>query len=194
MSSGESSSVGEIDKTFVVAWDVNDPAKAGDPRYFWTEDDATRMRDTIAPVTAGAPRGASLLRLERDYPVDRQDGDPDAPEERFGARAHHGVRIAIEHFHAADPETTFLIVSHMTRPTSLTPTPLSPEVERIREELVAATEAGEEDSAEGLRARLRAELTTSGFRPRSELFAADENRATEVAPGVFVQDERPTRA
>ncbi len=67
-----------------------------------------------------------------------------------------------------------------------------PELEAIRKEWLAALAADDDDRAAELRRQLDASLKEHGFFKRNALSAWDPDRATEVQPGVFVQDERPS--
>ena len=112
-----------------------------------------------------------------------------APEPIWGPEI--VVRISLAPWRDADPEKTRFIISQTWRPTPEQQKAMS-QLPRGGDELRhawrAALAEGDEESADALREQMEEEL---GSVPFSELSAWDPQRAVEVAPDVFVQDERP---
>ena len=193
-------------QTQVVVWNVDDPAKAGDPRFWRSAEEVGRILRLAPPelasrlTKAGTPKGTTLAQLRREAGGDelerRMGGVPDdhwpkdgAPEPIWGPEI--VVRISLAPWRDADPERTRFIISQTWRPTPEQQKAMSQlprEGDELRRAWRAALAEGDEESADALREQMEEEL---GAVPFSKLSAWDPQRAVEVAPDVFVQDERP---
>jgi hypothetical protein len=170
-------------RTQIVVWEVADPAKAGDSRFWWTAEEVGRLRRVVPPehadrlAIAGTPKGRSLAAWRRETP----------PEPPF--------RVSLDHWRDADPDKTYLIVSATRGPTPEEEQReglaerLPPEIEDLRQAWVAALQSGDDDEPM-LREQLDAELEAIGHFRRGTISAFDPRKAVEISPGVFVQDER----
>jgi hypothetical protein len=178
-------------RTTIIVWEIDDPSKSDDPRYWWQADEIEHLRKLSSdmPDIAGRPRGESLGSLRR-----RAERD----EVELGG-VHGSVRIPLGHWRDADPERTYLIIMHVRRPTADEQEAMKAEwlswdfeVEMLRQEWLAAEGAGEHGEAAEARRRFEAALTQRGFRKACDSSPWDPERAHELLPGVFVQDERPS--
>ena len=184
-------------RTKIIVWDIDDPTKKGDPRYWWDEKQLSRLREFSPdmPDLSGKPKGQSLASLQRRADCGEVElGLPALPDGGQG----ESVRVSLSRWSDADPERTYLIVSHERRPTGEEQEairaqgfPWPPEVEAIRQDWLAALAAEKPDRAAELRRRLDASLKDHGFSKPGELSAWNADKATEIQPRVFVQDERP---
>jgi hypothetical protein len=109
------------------------------------------------------------------------------------------VRIPLDPWIDADPERTRFLIAHHRKPTSeeqrlpTTDLPWGEDEEAMRQEWLAADAAGDEERAADARRRLFDALAKLGFRKATDLSPWNPERATEIRPGIFVQDERPAR-
>jgi hypothetical protein len=184
-------------RTTIVVWDIHDPSKKGDARYWWDETEVARLRELSPdmPDLNGKPRGRSLAALRREAEDDEVElGWPELPD---GSPA-HSVRISLSRWRDADPESTYLIVTHGRRPTDEEQEVLRakgfpwPEaVETLRQEWLAAIAAQLTDRATELRQQLDAAFKEQGFFKFGDRSPWDPERATELQPGGVVQDDRP---
>ena len=184
-------------RTTIVVWDIDDPTKQGDARYWWDEAEITRLRELSPnmPNLSGKPRGRSLDSLQREA----EDGEvevgvPALPD----GRPAQSVRISLSRWSDADPERTYLIVTHGRRSTAEEQEvlrakgfPWPEEVEALRQEWLSALAAELPDRAAELRQQLDAAFKEHGFFKLGDRWPWDPERATEIQPDVFVQDERP---
>jgi hypothetical protein len=182
-------------RTLIIVWSIDDPSKKGDPRYWWEKDFLAGLRGGApdAPDLGGKPKGQSLASLQQR-----------AEESEFvwafpsgGAHEESRVRLSLEPWRDADPKRTYLIVSHQHAPIreqqaagKAEPSPWPAEVETVRQDWLAALAADEPEKATALRHELDAELKKHGFRKPGETSAWNPDRAIEIQPGVFLQDER----
>jgi len=179
-----------------VVWDIDDPAKAGDARYWWDEDEVSRLRELSAdmPDLTGKPRGRSLASLQREAESGTVElGVPELPD---GTPA-QSVRVSLSRWSDDDPERTYLIVTHGRKPTAEEQEalrakgfPWPDEVEALRQEWLAALAAELPAKAAERRRQLDTAFKEHGFFKFGERWPWDPERATEIQPGVFVQDER----
>jgi hypothetical protein len=184
-------------RTTIVVWNIDDPAKAGDARYWWDEVEVSRLRELSPemPDLIGKPRGRSLGSLQREADSGEVEiGVPELPDGRPAV----SVRISLSPWSEADPQRTYLIVTHGRSPTAeeqkdlrAAGLPWPDDVEALRQEWLAALAAELHDQAEELRQRFDAALKQHGFFKHGDRWPWDPERATEIQPGVFVQDERP---
>jgi hypothetical protein len=187
-------------RTQIVVWEIDDPSKRDDPRYWWAAEEVERLKglsDELPDLT-GRPKGQSLASLRQQaegdevelvHPIVRSGADHDVRR----------VRIPLTQWRDADPERTYLIVTHLRPPTDeeqdkrkAEGMPWPDEVEALRQEWLAAEAAGQGERATDARARLDAELAGLGFLKPRRISAWEPSRAVELRPGVFVQDERPS--
>jgi hypothetical protein len=181
-------------RTTIVVWEVDDPTKSGDPRYWWSEQEVARLREVWpdAADLTGRPKGYSLASLRKqavDGAVEWAFGRSDEPEE-------DRVRLSLAPWHGADPERTYLIVAHRRAATveerALSRVqPWPPAIEALRQEWLSALAAEDAERAGELKGRLDAAFREQGFLKPRETSPWDPARAVEAQPGVFVQDERP---
>ena len=185
-------------RTTIVVWHIDDPAKKADPRYWWDEVEAARVRETSpdTPDLTGRPRGSSVTSLLRRSGGGEVGFDllvlPDGRETET-------IRVPLRHFNGSDPERTFVIVAQMRSPTEqereeirARGLPWPPEVEALRKEWRGALAAEDNERAAELSVRLKAALAEHGFMP-SSLPTLLDGPAVEIQPGVFLQDQRPAR-
>jgi hypothetical protein len=141
---------------------------------------------------AGTPKGEPLREVDlsfRDFASKWSDGEGGSRP----PRAHIGAALA--HWRDADPDETYLIVEPGRGPGPDSPSLaelIPPEVEELRQDWVAALERGDDD-APALREQLDEEFATLGIRKVADFDAFSPSRATEIIPGVWVQDDRPAR-
>lgn len=194
-------------QTQVVVWNVDDPSKAGDPRFWWSAEDVGRTLRVAPPelasrlAVAGTPKGQTLAQLRSEAGGDefemRIGGVPDeywpageeSPEPLL--EPEQIVRFSLAHWRDADPERTRFIISHTWRPTPEEQEAMSAiprEGDDLRQAWVAAWTEGDEETAAALAEQMEEELGAISF---SKLSVWDPERAVELAPGVLVQDERP---
>ncbi len=181
------------DRTIVIIWDETDERVRDDPRYWWTEEEVARLRqlDPNIPVTAGRPKGQTLASLREKAEGGRIVWGP------FGERMSR-VEVFLSLWEDADSERTRFIVAHQRgtpleerdAPNSLLP----PAVEEARQMLRAAIKVGNEEQIAKSREQLTTLFREHGGRKATDLSPWDPERAVEIQPGVFVQDERPGRA
>ncbi len=185
-------------RTTIIVWEIDDPAKEGDARYWWDEREVSRLRELAPdiPDLSGKPRGQSLASLRRR--ADSDDVEIGVPDLLSGREA-RSVRLSLDHWSGADPERTYLIIAHERSPTEeeresarAKGIPWPPEVEAVRQEWLAALAAEDAERSAALRERLDAVFEEHGFWP-GHRSPWNHERATEIQPGVFVQDERPER-
>jgi hypothetical protein len=185
---GYSPAAGESHTTIIV-WEIDDPSKSDDPRYWWQADEVERLRrlSSDMPDITGRPRGESLGSLRR-----RAERD----EVELGGVS-GSVRIPLGHWRDDDPERTYLIIMHVRRPTADEQEamkaewpPWDFEVDKLQQAWLAAEGAGEHGTAAEARRRFEAALAQRGFRNARYSSPWDPERAHELLPGVFVQDER----
>jgi len=140
-------------RTTVIVWETDDETKVGDPRYWWTEADAERVRRLALdlPDPVGRPKGFSLASL-------RQQAENDQVEWIFGDTR---MRFSLSLWEEADPDRTYLIVGHQHKPTAEEQMIIDqegsrfpPEVEEVRQKLRAAVEAHNDEQAQELRDQL----------------------------------------
>ena len=74
-------------RTYVTVWEVDDPTKAGDPRYWWLPDEVDRLRLLVPPefadkvAVAGTPKGQTLVSVREEFGVDEEATfEPFAPD------------------------------------------------------------------------------------------------------------------
>jgi hypothetical protein len=116
-------------QTRIVVWSIDDRAKEGDPRFWWSEAEAEKMRRLSSPElldrvpNAGAPKGRSLASLRQQFGGD--DGElvaggasrvtlstGDEPTTAVGpGLPEYRVRLSLERWKEADPEKTYLIIN-----------------------------------------------------------------------------------
>jgi hypothetical protein len=107
------------------------------------------------------------------------------------------VRIPLDAWAEADPKRTRFLIAHYRRPSSeeqdLRKTDFlwGEEEEAIRQEWLSADAAGDEERAADARRRLFVALDKLGFGKATELSPWDPQRASELRPGIYIQDERP---
>jgi hypothetical protein len=195
-------------RTQIVVWDVRDPSKEGDPRFWWTPGEVGRMRRVAPPehavriTNAGLPKGRSLAAMRREFGGDEGvifDGPAHAAvqAELLGRPVPPApvMRLSLAHWRDADAQQTYLIVHYMRTPLpeeQSSHKPMPPELDQLRRDWVAALQAGDE-SEPMLRAQYEEESEAAGWFKYSRFNAFDERKASELSPGVFVQDERPGR-
>src|SRR5262249_20861376 len=148
-----------VDQTVLIVWEIDDPAKAGDARYWWSEEDAERLRGFMpeAPDLAGRPKGAPLGSLRAaDGAVELSIPDIDHDRE-------DRILVSIDSLREADPARTYVIVTHRRRASAeqIEP-PWPPEVEAMRREWVGALADQDTGRAHGLKRALDAELEALG--------------------------------
>jgi hypothetical protein len=183
-------------RTTIVVWNVDDPAKTGDIRYWWDEQEVSRLRELspAMPDLSGKPRGRSLASLQREAKDGEVElGVPGLPD----GSAVESVRLSLSRWSDADPERTYLIITHGRRPTAEEQEVRRAEgfrwpedVEALRQEWLAALAAESVDRAAELRQQLDTAFKEHGFFKFGERSPWNPERATEIHPGVFVQDER----
>jgi hypothetical protein len=107
------------------------------------------------------------------------------------------VRLPLLQWDEADPDRTYFIVSHQQRPTEEEQDgreaegfPWPGDAEADRQQWLAAEALGDQVRAAQAKQRFDGKLADMGFRKSRDLSAWDPVRATELAPGVFVQDDR----
>ena len=186
-------------RTQIIVWEIDDPSKRDDPRYWWTAEQVERLKALSDewPDLTDRPKGQSLASLRQQAEGDEVElVHPSALS--GGADAVRRVRIPLTQWHDADPERTYLIVTHHRRPAAeeqekrkVEGMPWPDEVETLRQQWLTAEAAGETHRATDARTRFDAELARLGFRKPREMSAWEPSRAVELRPGVFVQDERP---
>jgi hypothetical protein len=184
-------------RTTVVVWQTDDPGKAGDGRYWWLPEDVEllRKRAPEMPDFRGRPRGESLASLRRRS----QDGEVDLTLPPLpGQPDQTPVRLPLDQWRDADPNRTYFIVSHQRRPTDEEQEereaegfPWPGHAEAYRQQWLSAEALGDEVRAAEARRRFDVVLAELGFRKARDLSPWNPDRATELAPGVYVQDERP---
>ena len=60
-------------QTQIVVWNVDDPSKEGDPRFWWTAEDVGRNMRVAPPqlasrlARAGTPKGTRLATLREEF-------------------------------------------------------------------------------------------------------------------------------
>lgn len=198
MEIGYSPAPGES-RTTIIVWEIDDPSKKGDPRYWWVAKDTERLRrlSQDCPDLTGRPKGESLASLRS-----RAEGDvvelvhpalSDSPAED------RRVRVPLSQWRDADPERTYLFIAHQRRPTAdeqdaikARGMPWPDGVEALRQEWLAKEAAGDNEEAARARQRFDEALRPLGFRKARDISAWNPARAAELRPGVFVQDERPS--
>jgi hypothetical protein len=183
-----------------VAYDPStvDPTRKGDARYWWSAAEVGRLRRVVAPEfadrlsIAGTPKGRRLAALRSEFGAEEGvifDGGP-------MTQMAEPLRLSLARWRGADPEKTYLIISHVLGPSleerarSQLSDGLPVEAEDLRRDWVAALEAGDE-SEPMLREQLDAELESLGHLRHSDVLVFDPRKAVEVSPAIFVQDERP---
>jgi len=189
-------------RTHLIVWEIDDPSKRDDPRYWWTAEHVERLRAVAGepPDLTGRPKGQSLASLRQQaegdevelvHPLDPSGGVDDVRR----------VRIPLTQWRDADPDRTYVMITHARRPTheeqetrKAEVMPWPDAVEALRREWLAAEASGHTERATGARARFDAELHRLGFRRPRDLTPWDPSKAVELQPGVFVQDERPIEA
>jgi hypothetical protein len=185
-------------RTVVILWNADDTTKAGDPRYWWTEEETAKWRNHLpesSPDLAGRPKGqllASFLVSEGSDEVELVRPASEGTEERT-------MRFSIPRGAGANPERTYLIVQHQRRPNDAEQQELKqkgfpwPEtVETLRQEWLAALADKDDQRAGELRRELDAAFKEHGFRKPTDTSPWNPDRAVQVQPGVWLQDERPT--
>ena len=203
-------------QTHIVVWDVDDPSKAGDPAWFWSAEDVGALMRTAQPedagrlVMAGRPKGNSLASLRERHGGDEvelhagllpDERPADMPAERWAllsSRPGHTARFSLAPWRDADPRTTRFIISHCWQPkddelavnSGLGDQP--PELVEARKQWLAAIRAGDPSAGE-LRKQVDALMEEAGIHNFAGSGTWNEKRASELAPGVFVLDERPGR-
>lgn len=186
-------------RTTIVVWEIDDPTKRDDPRYWWNTDEVERLQTLSAdlPDLAGKPKGQSLASLQRRAAGD--DVELIHPGRAADAET-ASVRIPLGQWRDADPERTYLIIAHDRAPTGEEQEamkgkgpPWPNPVEALRKEWLEAEASGHDARSKNARERFDAALAELGFRKARDITPWDPERATELRPGVFVQDERPLR-
>ena len=185
-------------RTTIIVWEIDDARKQGDPRYWWLDDEVERLQKLSpeVPDLRGRPKGQSLGSLRA-----RADGDEvellHPAVDGLGEGA--PIRIPLTQWRDADPERTYLIVAHIRRPTPDEQDAINrrrprwPEwVESLRREWLAADTADGKEQAAQARQRLEEALTELGYRKAADLSPFSPEKAVELRPAVFVQDERPS--
>jgi hypothetical protein len=186
-------------RTKIIVWEIDDPSKQGDGRYWWLRADVQLLQGKMTdfPDLTGRPRGESLASLRR-----RADaGQVDLTRPRFPHDpAPKPAWLPLDPWMDADPERTFFIIAHQRAPTKEEQEerkaegfPWPGEAEAYRQQWLAADALGDKVRAVQARQRFDAMLAELGFRKARDLSPWNPERATEVRPGVFVQDERPSR-
>jgi hypothetical protein len=198
MNIGYSPAPGER-RTKIIVWEVDDPKKQDDPHYWWLADDVERLRKKAPdfPDLTGRPKGESLASLRRRANA----GQVDLTPLRFPHDpAPTPVHLPLDQWMDADPERTFFIIAHQRAPTNEEQEerraegfPWPGEAEAYRQQWLAAEALGDKVQAAQARKRFDAMLADLGFRKARDLSPWNPERATEIRPGIFVQDERPTR-
>ena len=185
-------------RTVVIIWNADDPTKAGDARYWWSDDEAARWRSHFPECSrdlAGQPKGqrlASFLVSEGSDEVELVRPALDRMDERT-------MRFSIPEAAKDDPERTYLIVQHQRRPSDAEQEelkhrgfPWPDEVEALRQRWLAAIADKDDERAAQLRRELDAAFEKRGFRKPTDFSPWNPDRAVEVQPGVWLQDERPS--
>lgn len=182
-------------RTWIVVWEIDDPVKVGDPRYWWDETQVASFRgqSSRVPDLAGKPKGQSVVSLRRSAHDESVELDllvlPEGVETEV-------VRVPSNHFRGSDPERTYVIVSRERAATTeereasaARGLPWPPEVEAIRQAWLAALATDDPVLVAETRKQLDAAFEEHGMIASPPL--GDAGRAVEVQPGVFLQDERP---
>jgi hypothetical protein len=147
------------------------------------------------PDLTGKPRGQSLASLRRRS----KDGEVDLTLPTLPGRPDPTpVHLPLLHWDGAEPDLTYFIISHQRQPTEEEQEELQAEgfpwpgeAEANRQQWLAAEALGDEVRAARARQRFDSQLADLGFRKHGDLWPWDPARATELVPGVFIQDERP---
>jgi hypothetical protein len=198
-------------ETRIVVWNVADPAKAGDPHFWWSADEVGWLLRTSAPgdasrlVRAGMPKGKTLAELRKEAGGNelrrRIGGPPSAPPDNPNLEVDldpslwgppHTVCIPLDPWRDADPQRTRFLISHTwNRPPGL-PSPVRhPEhVERLRQAWIEALKTGDE-SARSLREQLDEEMEAIGGFVLRPPRTWTPSKAVEIAPRILVRDDRP---
>jgi hypothetical protein len=179
--------------TIIIVWEPDDPARRGDPRYWWDTHEVARLRQLSAdlPDLEGKPKGQPLASL-------REEADGETVQLHFPG-SEKSVRLSLTPFRDADPHRTYVIIEHRYSPTEaeqgalkVQGPPWRREAETMRQAWHAATVAGDDDRAAKLWEAFDTELRKHGFRTATEASPWNPRNAAEVQPGIFLQDERPT--
>jgi hypothetical protein len=178
-------------RTYIRLWDTRDPAKAGD-NFYWL--DGLKSADGS---TRSGPNGQELGA----FLAQARDGTIELRVPARGARPGCVVQVPVALFPQAEPDRTRVTVSHIYL---FTPeeraarhegagggrSPLPAEVEAAREDWAAAVTRSDSQASEQARRRFYAGRERHGFAPFRPVWPRE---AVEVAPGVFLADERPTQ-
>jgi hypothetical protein len=186
--------------TRIILWEVDDPSKLGDPRFWWpteqpfTLSDGRELRGPkgISLAKLRARSGSDEIELDVLPPSIRADRPADATSE--GVRK---VKISTADWGGSDPQRTYVIVSHRYRPTAEEAadekarrgeaSPFPSDAEALRQKWLAALEAGDQERAAELNARFEERLGKQGWlKPY-----AHPNQGVEIQPSVYLLDMRP---
>jgi hypothetical protein len=149
--------------------------------------------EKLEEARIGKPKGVSLEKLR-----ERSGGEVvvDGPNPE-GETEPAQIPLPPELFAGSDPLTTYVIASrhYAWTPEEREAMPkwkYPPEVDELRKEWVAALDSGAPEEPQ-LRERYDEELEKLGGLKHTTFSAWLPERAAELTPGVFVQDERPGR-
>jgi len=187
--------------TQIILWEIDDPSKRDDQRFWWPSEQPLKLPDGRE---LSGPKGTSVAALRKLFDGDEIELDvppPSSPVRRLpGGLAEGGrkVKVSISGWLDSDPERTYVIISHSYRPTAEEAadekarrgdkSPFSPDTEAVRQEWLAALEAGDEDRAAELKAQLDEKLSAQNWlKPY-----AQPNEGVEIQPGVYLLDVRPS--
>jgi hypothetical protein len=173
----------EEQRTYIWLWDVRDPAKAGVPVY-WLDGSRSPNGTPLSGPRGQTPR--AFRRKARDGVVKLRFRGANALSERI-------IEVPLAVVPDDDSEHTRVFV---TAPPVPGESSLPPDVESLRRQFQQAATAGDEDAAVRARQRLEAKAAEHGisfaFTESDETDDIIENPpgAVEVAPGIFLVDER----
>jgi len=166
-------------RTYMYLWDVRDPRRVGDPKY-WL--------DGLTLPNGRELRGPSGIRLD-EFLADTDEHSVPLCRGAHGPYPERVFRIPVDRFRDADREHTRVFISHFfppARPEGVeNGAPPSwvwqPDGQHATMDMLVRM------SAERERERSDAERAQPGF--ASKMFPL---KAIELAPGFFLVDERPS--